>query len=138
MKTIAVINGPNLNRLGKREPEVYGDETLADLENRLAKTFAEKEAKLLFFQSNSEGALIDKISELAENGCDGIVINPAAFTHTIIALFDAIAGSDIPTVEVHISNIYKREKFRHRSMTAPACNGIISGLGLHGYEAAVR
>lgn len=137
MKKIAILNGPNLDRLGKREPEIYGRATLADLEQAVRREFAEH-AQLEFFQSNHEGALIDKIAALAEAKYDGLVINGAAFTHTSVALRDALAGAGIRTVEVHISNIYKREEFRHRSLTAPVCAAVISGLGLEGYHAAVR
>jgi 3-dehydroquinate dehydratase II len=122
MKTIAILNGPNLDRLGKREPEIYGSTTLADLEASLRAEFAGV-AVLDFFQSNHEGALIDKI---------------AALTHTSVALRDALAGAHLPAVEVHISNIYKREEFRHTSLTAPIALAVISGLGLEGYFAAVR
>jgi 3-dehydroquinate dehydratase-2 len=137
MKTIAILNGPNLDRLGKREPEIYGHTTLADLEASLRAEFAGV-AKLDFFQSNHEGALIDKIGALADAKVDGIVINGAALTHTSVALRDALAGAHIPAVEVHISNIYKREEFRHTSLTAPIAVAVISGLGLEGYFAAVR
>jgi len=137
MKTIAILNGPNLDRLGKREPEIYGHTTLADLEASLRAEFAGV-AKLDFFQSNHEGALIDKIGALADAKFDGIVINGAALTHTSVALRDALAGAHIPAVEVHISNIYKREEFRHTSLTAPIALAVISGLGLEGYFAAVR
>lgn len=138
MKKIAVINGPNLDRLGKREPDVYGKETLADLETLLRGNSDGDNTTLLFFQSNHEGALIDRIATLTDEGCDGIIINPGGLTHTSVALRDALAGSTIPAVEVHISNIYKREEFRHRSVTAPSCHGVISGLGFHGYLAAMR
>ncbi len=137
MKRIAILNGPNLDRLGKREPEIYGRATLADLETALRQEFA-GHAELEFFQSNHEGALIDKIAALAEAKFDGLVINGAAFTHTSVALRDALAGSGLRAVEVHISNIYKREEFRHHSLTAPVCVAVISGLGLEGYHAAVR
>lgn len=137
MKTIAILNGPNLNRLGKREPEVYGHATLSDLEAALRAEFGAL-AALDFFQSNHEGELVDKISALAEARIDGLVINAAALTHTSVALRDAIAGSGLRAVEVHISNIYKREEFRHHSYTAPVCVAVISGLGLEGYHAAVR
>ncbi len=137
MKTIAILNGPNLDRLGKREPEIYGHTTLADLEASLRAEFAGV-AKLEFFQSNHEGALIDKLGALADAKVDGIVINGAALTHTSVALRDALAGAHIPAVEVHISNIYKREEFRHTSLTAPIALAVISGLGLEGYFAAVR
>jgi 3-dehydroquinate dehydratase II len=137
MKKIAILNGPNLDRLGKREPEIYGKATLADLEKALRTEFGSK-AELEFFQSNHEGELIDRIAKLADTKFDGIVINGGAFTHTSIALRDALLGAHLPTVEVHISNIYKREEFRHVSLTAPACAAVIAGLGLEGYHAAVR
>ncbi|CAM2777895.1 type II 3-dehydroquinate dehydratase [Rariglobus hedericola] len=137
MKKIAILNGPNLDRLGKREPEIYGHTTLADLEASLRAEFAAT-TSLDFFQSNHEGALIDKIAALADAKFDGIVINGAALTHTSVALRDALAGAHLPTVEVHISNIYKREEFRHTSLTAPVSLAVISGLGLEGYFAAVR
>jgi 3-dehydroquinate dehydratase-2 len=137
MKTIAILNGPNLDRLGKREPEIYGRATLKDLEQELRAEFATT-ARLEFFQSNHEGALIDRIAALADAKFDGIVINGGAFTHTSVALRDALLGAHLPTVEVHISNIYKREEFRHVSLTAPACVAVITGLGLEGYHAAIR
>ncbi|MCC5025840.1 MAG: type II 3-dehydroquinate dehydratase [Candidatus Synoicihabitans palmerolidicus] len=137
MKRIAILNGPNLDRLGKREPEIYGSTTLADLESQLRTAFTDQ-AELSFFQSNHEGALIDKISALADEGIDGLVLNGAAFTHTSVALRDALLGSKLRAVEVHISNLYRREEFRHQSLTAPACIGVITGLGLEGYFAATR
>lgn len=137
MKKIAILNGPNLDRLGKREPEIYGSTTLAQLEEQLRTEFAGV-AELECFQSNHEGALIDKIAVLADAKYDGVVINGGAFTHTSVALRDALLGSKLPAVEVHISNIYKREEFRHVSYTAPACIAVITGLGLEGYFAAVR
>jgi 3-dehydroquinate dehydratase II len=137
MKTIAILNGPNLDRLGKREPEVYGHATLADLEAALRAEFG-KTANLRFFQSNHEGALIDHIAALADAKIDGLVLNGGAFTHTSVALRDALAGAALPTVEVHISNIYKREEFRHVSLTAPIAVAVITGLGFEGYHAAVR
>jgi 3-dehydroquinate dehydratase II len=137
MKKIAILNGPNLDRLGKREPEIYGHTTLADLEASLRAEFAAT-AQLDFFQSNHEGALIDKIAAIADAKFDGIVINGAALTHTSVALRDALAGAHLPAVEVHISNIYKREEFRHTSLTAPIALAVISGLGLEGYFAAIR
>lgn len=137
MKKIAVLNGPNLDRLGKREPEIYGKATLADLEKALRAEFGAA-TELEFFQSNHEGALIDKIAALTDAKFSGIVINGGAFTHTSVALRDALLGAHLPTIEVHISNIYKREAFRHTSLTAPACLAVITGLGLEGYHAAVR
>jgi 3-dehydroquinate dehydratase-2 len=137
MKKIAILNGPNLDRLGKREPEIYGKATLADLERDLRREFAGS-AELEFFQSNHEGELIYRIAGLADEKADGIVINAGALTHTSVALRDALLGAHLPAVEVHISNIYKREEFRHTSLTAPACAAVITGLGLEGYHAAVR
>jgi 3-dehydroquinate dehydratase-2 len=137
MKKIAVINGPNLDRLGLREPEIYGHTTLAGLEKALRSEF-EGAVGLTFFQSNHEGELIGRIAECADAKFDGLVINPGAFTHTSVALRDALLGARLPSVEVHISNLYRREEFRHTSLTAPACTGIISGLGLEGYHAAIR
>jgi 3-dehydroquinate dehydratase-2 len=137
MKKIAILNGPNLDRLGKREPEIYGSTTLTDLETQMRAEFGST-AQLEFFQSNHEGALIDKIAALADAKFDGVVINGGAFTHTSVALRDALLGSKLSAVEVHISNIYKREEFRHLSYTAPACIAVITGLGLEGYFAAVR
>jgi 3-dehydroquinate dehydratase-2 len=137
MKKIAILNGPNLDRLGKREPEIYGRATLADLENALRAEF-EPGAQLEFFQSNHEGALIDRIAALSDAKIDGLVINLGAYTHTSVALRDALLGAHLPAVEVHISNLYKREEFRHRSLTAPACIAVITGLGLEGYHAAIR
>lgn len=137
MKKIAIINGPNLDRLGKREPEIYGRATLADLEQALRSEFG-PQAQLDFFQSNHEGALIEHVASLADAKFDGLVINAGAFTHTSVALRDALLGAHLPAVEVHISNIYKREEFRHKSLTAPACLAVITGLGLEGYHAAIR
>ena len=137
MKKFAIINGPNLDRLGKREPEIYGKATLADLEKALRAEFGGT-AELVFFQSNHEGAIIDRIAQAADAGFAGLVINPGALTHTSVALRDALLGAHLPTIEVHLSNIYKREEFRHKSLTAPACVAVISGLGLDGYHAALR
>jgi 3-dehydroquinate dehydratase II len=137
MKNIVIINGPNLDRLGKREPEIYGRASLADLEQGLRAEFGSS-AQLEFFQSNHEGALIDRVAAAADARFDGLVINAGAFTHTSVALRDALLSAHLPTVEVHISNIYKREGFRHVSLTAPACQAVITGLGFEGYHAAVR
>lgn len=136
MKRIAVLNGPNLDRLGKRDPEIYGTSTLDDLATGLKEEFSEIEFE--FYQSNHEGDLVDKISALAENGCDGIVFNPGAYSHTSIALRDAISGSNVPTIEVHISNIHARERFRHHSHTGAVSKGVIAGLGLKGYHLATQ
>ncbi|MFM9080402.1 MAG: type II 3-dehydroquinate dehydratase [Opitutaceae bacterium] len=137
MKKIAILNGPNLDRLGKRAPEIYGRATLADLEAALRAEFG-AQAQLEFFQSNHEGALIDRIAALADAKLDGLVLNGGALTHTSVALRDALLGSHLAAVEVHISNLYRREEFRHTSLTAPACLAVISGLGLEGYHAAIR
>ncbi|MCM3617740.1 type II 3-dehydroquinate dehydratase [Sutcliffiella horikoshii] len=133
---LLVLNGPNLNRLGLREPAVYGSQTLQDLEAQLQE-FADKHScKLTCFQSNHEGELIDKLHD-AEGQYDGIVFNPGAFTHYSYAIRDAIASISVPVMEVHISNIHKREEFRHTSVTAPVTAGQIVGLGLYGYELAL-
>ena len=130
---LLVVNGPNLNMLGKREPEIYGSTTLADIEHNLQEQFPE--ITFSFFQSNQEGELIDALQQA---NVDGIVLNGAGFTHTSVALRDAIASIDTPVVVVHISNIHAREAFRHHSLTAGVCVGSISGLGIEGYALAVR
>jgi 3-dehydroquinate dehydratase-2 len=138
MKKIAVLNGPNLDRLGKREPDIYGRATLRDLEKMLRAEARRLGVSLTFFQSNHEGALIDKLGELADRRFAGIVINPGGLAHTSIALRDAIAGTGIPAIEVHISDIHRREPFRRRSVTAGACAAMICGRGLPGYALALR
>jgi 3-dehydroquinate dehydratase-2 len=138
MKRILVMNGPNLNRLGKREPDKYGTQTLADLEKLAAAEAKKLKVSVEFFQSNHEGALIDRIQQAEDEGMDGIVLNPGGFTHTSVALRDAIAGVKTPVVEVHISNVHAREEFRHKSLTAAVCKAQISGLGFEGYLAAIR
>lgn len=132
------LNGPNLNRLGKREPAIYGYETLANLELRLSEVATAEGATIELKQSNHEGELIDWIYEAEDGKVDGIIFNPGAYTHTSVALRDAIASVEVPVIEVHISNIHQREAFRHHSYLAPVCVGQISGLGLYGYEAALR
>lgn len=134
--TLLILNGPNLNLLGTREPETYGRATLADLEADLRDAFPG--VTFAFYQSNHEGALIDRLHEAAREGVDGVVFNPGAFTHTSIALRDAIAGTNLRVVEVHISNVHAREAFRHQSLLAPVCIGQIVGLGRTGYHLAVR
>jgi 3-dehydroquinate dehydratase-2 len=134
---IGIINGPNLDRLGKREPEVYGTQTLGDLEKLIATHAKKAGAKTRFFQSNHEGKIIDTIAKWADDGVKFLVINPGGHTHVSVALRDSIAGSGLTTVEVHISNIYKREEFRHKSVTASACVGVITGLGFEGYLLAI-
>ena len=138
IKRIVIINGPNLDRLGLREPEIYGDETLTDLENLLTEEAESLGVEVQFYQSNHEGFIIDEIGEYADAEVFGLIINPGALTHTSLALRDAISGSDLPVIEVHISNIYRREEIRKHSITAPACIGVISGLGFGGYVAALR
>jgi 3-dehydroquinate dehydratase-2 len=138
MKRIAVINGPNLDRLGRREPDIYGRATLRDLERMLRAEARKLGVTLTFFQSNHEGALIDQLGELADREVDGVIINPGGLAHTSIALRDAIAGAGIPTIEVHISDIRRRETFRRKSMTAGACAAMICGRGLPGYALALR
>jgi 3-dehydroquinate dehydratase-2 len=133
---ILVIHGPNLNLLGTREPEVYGYDTLEDINARLTDFAAEKDVKLRFFQSNHEGAIIDTIHE-AREWAAGIVINPGGLTHTSVALRDAIAGVSLPTVEAHLSNIHAREDFRKHSYVTPVCVGIISGFGWRSYQLAL-
>lgn len=138
MMKLLIINGPNIQLLGRRDPGTYGSTTLVQLEDRLREVAKELGAECSFFQSNHEGDICDRIAEAASDGTEGIVINPAAYTHTSIAIRDAIDGVGIPAVEVHISNIHKREEFRHKSMTAPVCLGQIAGLGTVGYELAMR
>ena len=138
---ILVINGPNLGLLGVREPGIYGSLTLKDVENHLLAVAAEyKDCQLEFLQSNHEGVIVDRLNAImTSNAADGIVINPAAYTHTSVAIADALrACKAIPAIEVHISNINSREDFRHTSLTAPACIGVIAGLGTDGYEWALR
>ncbi|AMO90433.1 3-dehydroquinate dehydratase, type II [Corynebacterium simulans] len=133
---ILVLNGPNLNRLGKRQPEVYGTTSLADVEKRMRA--AAGEAELEFFQSNHEGELIDKVHEAADAGWP-VIINPGGFTHTSVALRDALAevADGAGFVEVHISNVHAREPFRQHSYLSPIARGVIAGLGIYGYEAAL-
>jgi 3-dehydroquinate dehydratase II len=130
---ILILHGPNLNLLGTREPEVYGKMTLPDIEAALEERAVELSVTLRFFQSNHEGALLDAIHD-ARGWADGIVINPGAYTHTSIALRDAISGVAIPTVEVHLSNTHAREEFRHRSLIAPVAIGQVQGFGWRSYE----
>lgn len=136
MARLLLLNGPNLNRLGKREPHIYGSDTLHDLEQQLIAFAAEHGATLTCFQSNHEGEIIDEI-HAAEGTYDGIILNAGAFTHYSYAIRDAIASVDVPVVEVHISNIHAREPFRHVSVIAPVTIGQIVGLGFTGYRLAI-
>jgi 3-dehydroquinate dehydratase-2 len=136
MKLIYVINGPNLNRLGLREPGIYGQETLADLENMLALEAGKLKCQVVCLQSNHEGEVIDWIHESAEKAA-GVIINPGAFTHYSYGIRDAIASIQVPVIEVHISNVHAREAFRHTSVTAPVTKGQIVGLGFVGYKLAL-
>lgn len=129
---ILVLNGPNLDQLGKREPDVYGRTTLEDITSSVQARAAELGVEVESFQSNDEGALVTKIGK-TPGVFDGIVFNPAAYTHTSVALHDALRAAGTPCVEIHISNIYAREEFRHRSLTAPVCVGQISGFGARSY-----
>lgn len=133
---LLILNGPNLNLLGTREPAVYGGGTLADLEAGLRAAFPE--VRFTFVQSNHEGALIDALHSAHADGLDGVVFNPGGYTHTSVALRDAVAAIAVPVVEVHLTNVHAREAFRHRSLVAGACAGQICGLGRQGYYLAVR
>ena len=136
--SILVLHGPNLNLLGTREPAIYGALTLADIEARLVEQAQTRGATLTSFQSNHEGVLVDRIQQARLDGTEFIVINPAAFTHTSVAIRDAFAAVALPFIEVHLSNVHKREPFRHHSYLSDLAVGVIAGLGADGYEAAVR
>lgn len=133
MHKVLVIHGPNLNLLGQREKDIYGDTTLEDINEALMELAQDNEIQLDIFQSNHEGDIVDKIGRCKEEGLDAILINPAAYTHTSIAIRDAVAAVDIPTVEVHLSNIHAREEFRHTSLIAPVAQGQICGFGIDSY-----
>jgi 3-dehydroquinate dehydratase-2 len=134
---VLVVHGPNLNLLGTREPEIYGETTLEEINGDLVSAAKEWKAEVEFFQSNHEGALIDRIQE-AQSWADGILINPGGLTHTSIALRDALVGTDLPVVEVHLSNVFAREEFRQHSFISPIALGVISGFGPTGYGLALN
>jgi 3-dehydroquinate dehydratase-2 len=136
-RIVYVLNGPNLNLLGKRQPHIYGHETLADVEAECRRTAAELALEIVFHQSNREYEIIDWIHEARERA-DGIVINPAAFTHTSVAILDALATCEFPIIEVHISNVHKREAFRHHSYVSSVASGVIAGFGTQGYPLALQ
>lgn len=138
IKNILIIHGPNLNLLGVREPEIYGGTTLQDINRKLSNLTENTDIKLDFFQHNAESALIDRIHLTMHDGTDFIIINPAAYTHTSVALRDAIAAVKLPFIEVHLSNIFSRESFRHHSYFSDLAIGVISGLGAKGYELALE
>ena len=136
--SILVLNGPNLNLLGTREPQIYGADTLADVERRLVDEGSALGLQVSCFQSNHEGALIDRIHAARLDGTQAFIVNPGGLTHTSVALRDAFAGVALPLVEVHISNVHKREPFRHHSYICGIAEGVIAGLGVMGYSAALR
>ena len=136
-KLVYILNGPNLNLLGKRQPHIYGSETLADVERDCAALAADLGAEIRFLQSNAEGQIIDWIHAAREEAV-GIVINPAAYTHTSVAILDALNAFDGPVIEVHISNVHKRESFRHHSYVSLRADGVIAGCGTEGYRLALR
>jgi 3-dehydroquinate dehydratase-2 len=135
--TILVLNGPNLNLLGVREPDTYGRDTLADIEEACLERAADLDLAVDFRQSNHEGQLVDWIQE-AREAADGIVLNPGAYTHTSIAILDALRAAEVPIIEVHLSNIHRRESYRRRSYVSEAAQGIICGFGAHGYLLALE
>jgi 3-dehydroquinate dehydratase-2 len=137
MKPVLILNGPNLNLLGQREPDVYGTTTLAQLEEEIRVEAKALGVPVEFFQSNHEGALIDHLHQ-ARGRVRGVLLNPGGWTHTSVALRDAVAAMDAPVVEVHLSNILAREPFRHQDLVAPVCRGVVMGLGPTGYTAALR
>jgi len=137
-KKILLINGPNLNLLGTREPQIYGSTTLAEIESAMTERAPSLGLAILHFQSNHEGAIIDRIHEARTDGVNGIIINPGAFTHTSVAIRDALSGVSIPFVELHISNVHAREAFRHHSYLSDKAQAVIAGLGVYGYVAALE
>lgn len=138
MATILLLNGPNLNLLGKREPEIYGSDTLADIECKLSEFCQQAELDFDSLQSNAEHELVDKIHQASNNDTVYILINPGAFTHTSVALRDALLGVNIPFIEIHISNVHAREQFRQHSYLSDVATGVVCGLGVQGYELALQ
>lgn len=138
MKRIGILHGPNLDRLGTRETSIYGEGTLADLKERLRALAETLGVEIAFAQSNHEGTMVEQVWHWADEGFDGLIVNAGAYTHTSIALHDAVKGSQLPLVEVHLSNVYQREAFRHHSFLSPVALGVIAGLGFAGYDAALR
>jgi len=138
MARLLVLHGPNLNLLGSREPEIYGSDTLADIDARLSSQAADAGHELQSFQSNAEHALIERVHQARDDGVGCIIFNPGAFTHTSIALRDALLGVAIPFIEVHLSNVHARETFRRHSYLSDVAAGVISGLGARGYELALQ
>ena len=136
-KIIYILNGPNLNLLGEREPEIYGSESIDDIQKLMEQYAKSKNTEIIFKQTNHEGELIEMIHD-ARKKSDGLIINPAGYTHTSVAIYDALLSLNIPIIEVHISNIYKREKFRHSSYVSMAANSVISGFGIDGYIFALE
>lgn len=137
MKKILIVNGPNLNLLGRREPDIYGHRGFEDYLQELRTRYAQQ-AEISYFQSNSEGDLLDRIQQDGFGAVDGIALNAGAYTHTSIALHDCIKGVEVPVVEVHISNVHQREPFRHHSCISAACRGVICGFGLDSYRLAIE
>ncbi len=137
MMKVLLINGPNLQLLGRREPDIYGTVTLDDIVAAQHALAAELGLELTAFQSNSEGGIVSRIGAAMSDGTDGILINPAAYTHTSVAIRDALAAVRLPAVEIHLSNVNGREEFRHRSLTAPVCRGVIAGFGADSYRLAL-
>ena len=138
MKKIGLLNGPNLDRLGKREPEVYGSFTLEEIVKQVESKAETCDCKVEAFQSNHEGALIDKINQWADSGFSALILNPGGVTHTSVALRDAIVASGLKTVEVHLSNIHAREDFRHKSLISGIAAAVVAGMSHHGYISALR
>ena len=134
---ILILHGPNLNMLGLREPEIYGDVTLDDINRKLRQVAENADVKLETFQSNAEGELVDRVQQALGDGTDFIIINPAAYTHTSVALRDALAAVKLPFIEIHLSNIFARESFRRKSYFSDLAVGVISGFGARGYELAL-